>query len=267
MQQQVFVTDVAGNPAINQVALMDRAIDFVFSMKSLADVSEGDVPDEIGRVHETLLTAAVTMMRRQGVSPKVVFPTGAEAVPQIGRFASILTSAQPIDLTALSVVDAGTLDVVVDVPPQPSDDVSASELTADVQPQLSFDLRVVAEPSPETAPIRSPEHTSARKTKPTVAKSGGRHRRRSDVELPTHKLPRRLKRKEDALRWDTIICLEDGRPVQDLAKHLEGLGIKFEDYLAKWDLAPTYPRQAPGHVMKRGVMYEFDPIHRRLIKV
>lgn len=44
---------------------------------------------------------------------------------------------------------------------------------------------------------------------------------------------------------DYLVCLEDGKRVPSLKRHLKKLGLTVEDYIGKWDLPLDYPRSAP----------------------
>lgn len=101
-----------------------------------------------------------------------------------------------------------------------------------------------------------------------IAAAEAPRRRRQDavVAAPQLRLPRRLTRIEDALRTDNIVCLEDGKIVTDLGKHLASIGMTPEAYLTKWNLPESYPMKAPSVIQKRGIEYEFDAVHNRMIR-
>jgi predicted transcriptional regulator len=51
---------------------------------------------------------------------------------------------------------------------------------------------------------------------------------------------------------DYIICLEDGKKLKMLKRHLmTAYGITPEEYRAKWGLKPDYPMVAPNYSRKR----------------
>lgn len=51
---------------------------------------------------------------------------------------------------------------------------------------------------------------------------------------------------------DFIICLEDGKKLKMLKRHLmTSYGLTPEDYRAKWGLKPDYPMVAPNYAAKR----------------
>jgi predicted transcriptional regulator len=51
---------------------------------------------------------------------------------------------------------------------------------------------------------------------------------------------------------DFIICLEDGKKLKMLKRHLmTAYGMTPEDYRAKWGLKPDYPMVAPNYALKR----------------
>lgn len=51
---------------------------------------------------------------------------------------------------------------------------------------------------------------------------------------------------------DYIICLEDGKRLRTLKKHLSGtFGMSIEDYRRRWGLPPEYPTVAPNLAASR----------------
>ncbi len=51
---------------------------------------------------------------------------------------------------------------------------------------------------------------------------------------------------------DFIICLEDGKKLKMLKRHLmTPYGMTPEDYRARWSLKPDYPMVAPNYAKKR----------------
>jgi predicted transcriptional regulator len=51
---------------------------------------------------------------------------------------------------------------------------------------------------------------------------------------------------------DYVICLEDGRRLKSLKRHLRSAyGMTPEQYRAKWGLGPDYPMVAPNYAKKR----------------
>jgi predicted transcriptional regulator len=51
---------------------------------------------------------------------------------------------------------------------------------------------------------------------------------------------------------DYIVCLEDGRPLKMLKRHLKtAYGMTPEQYREKWHLSPDYPMVAPNYVRLR----------------
>ncbi len=55
-----------------------------------------------------------------------------------------------------------------------------------------------------------------------------------------------------SLTNDHIICLEDGKKLKMLKRHLmTAYGMTPEDYRAKWGLKPDYPMVAPNYAAKR----------------
>ncbi len=51
---------------------------------------------------------------------------------------------------------------------------------------------------------------------------------------------------------DYIVCLEDGKRLKMLKRHLmTAYGLTPEQYREKWDLPPEYPMVAPNYAAKR----------------
>ena len=51
---------------------------------------------------------------------------------------------------------------------------------------------------------------------------------------------------------DYLICLEDGKQLKMLKRHLRAVyGLSPEEYRAKWGLAPDYPMVAPNYAKQR----------------
>ena len=55
-----------------------------------------------------------------------------------------------------------------------------------------------------------------------------------------------------SVRRDHIVCLEDGRKMKTLKRHLmSDHGLTPDEYRARWGLAPDYPMVAPAYAEKR----------------
>ena len=50
---------------------------------------------------------------------------------------------------------------------------------------------------------------------------------------------------------DYIVCLECGKKVKMLKRHLSGHGLTVAEYRAKWELPPEYPHTAPNYSAHR----------------
>ena len=51
---------------------------------------------------------------------------------------------------------------------------------------------------------------------------------------------------------DYLICLEDGKKMKMLRRHLKQIyNLTPEEYRARWDLPPDYPMVAPSYAAKR----------------
>lgn len=57
---------------------------------------------------------------------------------------------------------------------------------------------------------------------------------------------------ENSIHNDYIVCLEDGRKLKMLKRHLKAAyGMTSEQYRARWGLPANYPMVAPGYARKR----------------
>ncbi len=63
---------------------------------------------------------------------------------------------------------------------------------------------------------------------------------------------------------DYIICLEDGRQLKTLKRHLSSAyNMTPEAYRAKWGLPPDYPMVAPSYARKRSALAKRIGLGRR----
>jgi predicted transcriptional regulator len=53
---------------------------------------------------------------------------------------------------------------------------------------------------------------------------------------------------------DYLICLEDGKKLKTLKKHLAGLGLTPAQYREKWKLPADYPMVAPNYAAQRSAL-------------
>lgn len=54
---------------------------------------------------------------------------------------------------------------------------------------------------------------------------------------------------------DFIVCLEDGKKLKMLKRHLKtAYNMSPEDYRERWDLAPDYPMVAPNYAKHRSAL-------------
>ena len=57
-----------------------------------------------------------------------------------------------------------------------------------------------------------------------------------------------------SLTPEYLICLDDGKRVKSLKRHLKGLGMTPDQYRAKWGLPASYPMIAPNYSALRSVI-------------
>jgi predicted transcriptional regulator len=57
---------------------------------------------------------------------------------------------------------------------------------------------------------------------------------------------------EDSVHEDYIICLEDGKQLQMLKRHLKTLySMTLDQYRERWNLPESYPMVAPSYARRR----------------
>lgn len=57
---------------------------------------------------------------------------------------------------------------------------------------------------------------------------------------------------EESVTEDHIICLEDGKKLKMIKRHLRAMyGMSVEEYRQRWDLPADYPSVAPNYAKKR----------------
>ena len=61
---------------------------------------------------------------------------------------------------------------------------------------------------------------------------------------------------------DYLICLDDGRRLKSLKRHLAQLGMTPEQYRAKWKLPPDYPMVAPNYSATRAALAKANGLGR-----
>ncbi len=63
---------------------------------------------------------------------------------------------------------------------------------------------------------------------------------------------------------DFLICLEDGKKLKTLKRHLKtAYDLTPDDYRQRWGLAPDYPMVAPNYAKKRSVLAKRIGLGRR----
>lgn len=68
----------------------------------------------------------------------------------------------------------------------------------------------------------------------------------------------------DSITPDYIICLEDGKPMKMLKRHLlRSFNMTPEQYRLKWGLDPSYPMVAPNYAEKRSALARQNGLGQR----
>jgi hypothetical protein len=271
MTQAVLYVNESGKASLNAAAIMESAIELVFNTTDPKDIDSLSISQRIDSAHSAILGIAVKLLAngRTGLVPKAspdIPAVVTQPERQVEKKEVIVAFSPP-------AVPVRVTEPVVEQPsPKPSARILELPLEGPIQPSKQSEVKpaplakrkaespVAREPVQEIFPLDDVASPKVRKQQEALK------RRRADVEAEKAKLPRRLSKKEDALKMDTIVCLEDGQKVVDLARHLEGLGITPEQYRDKWGLSDSYPMKAPSSIQKRGIEYEYDPVRKQLIK-
>ncbi|MDW9479018.1 hypothetical protein GOB57_10120 [Sinorhizobium meliloti] len=258
MSQAVLYVNESGRASINAAAIMESAIDLVFNTTDPADIDSLTIPERIDSAHAAILRIASKLLAN-GMTGNA--PSADPQTPVVEKEVVVAFTPAPAPVASGQVAPAVA---------QPTAQVLELPLERPAQPRRQPAARATppARRSQDVPAARKPVQESFPLGKAVPAKAKGTpKRRRSDIEGPKEKLPRRLSKKEDALKMDTIVCLEDGQRVVDLGKHLETLGMTPEQYQRKWGLSDSYPMKAPSFIQKRGIEYEYDPVHKRMVKL
>jgi predicted transcriptional regulator len=92
------------------------------------------------------------------------------------------------------------------------------------------------------------EHAATPRREPVVAE-----------KAPTPAVPKK------SVFPDYIICLEDGRRMKTLKRHLRSTyDMSPEQYREKWDLPPDYPMVAPNYAARRSTLAKQAGLGRRV---
>lgn len=69
---------------------------------------------------------------------------------------------------------------------------------------------------------------------------------------------------DESVRDDYIICLEDGKMLKTLKRHLwSAFGMTPEDYRRKWNLPHDYPMVAPSYARQRSALAKATGLGRK----
>lgn len=123
--------------------------------------------------------------------------------------------------------------------------------------------RVTPVPAPSAAPVSTrqreiaPAPVIAEPTVQPAPRPRGRARQLRPM-INGHELPKNVTSLEDTISMKSIVCLEDGRKVKDLAAHLRSFDMTPAQYREKWGLSASYPMHAPQMILQRGATFEVD---------
>jgi hypothetical protein len=234
--------------ALDPAAIMDNAIALYFNGADPKDINVESVQQGIEKIHRSLLSITAKVMANS--KPTTSLPVQAESGSPI--LSEVTSSETGRAVSSLQQPVSAPLPSSRQLSLELNSDKAPEHKTADASPSVDVPVSI----STELITASSAPAVSAELPK----------RRKSDADVGKIHLPRRLSSVEDAVRMDTIICLEDGKAVVDLGAHLTSLGIKKDDYIKKWGLPSVYPMRAPSVIQKKGIVFEYDPIHNKVLR-
>jgi hypothetical protein len=264
MSQAVLYVNEHGRASINANAIMESAIKLVFDTTDPDEIDSLTIASRIEDAHVSLLSITAKLLANS-VTATIPAPTAVDSRPDV--VVAFTPPAVPIAKVATPTITPAGADPVVlrhsakilELPLERPAQSRKETVAPTAKAKRASSPVVVPQPIQEGLPLEvGPLEEIKAKAPP--------QRRRSDSKPAMPRLPRRLSRIEDALKEDFMICLEDGKKVTDLGKHLEVIGITPEQYLSKWKLPASYPMKAPSLIQKRGYEYEYDPIRKRMVR-
>jgi len=129
--------------------------------------------------------------------------------------------------------------------------------------------RVTPVQTPSAAPVspRPREIAPAPAVQPAPRPRGRARKLRPMIN--GHELPKNVTSLEETISMKSIVCLEDGRKVKDLAAHLKSLNMTPTQYREKWGLSASYPMHAPLMILQRGATFDVDYVTgtRRRVRI
>lgn len=230
--------------------LISDAVSLVVACISGSEVREDQVAPLLHDVHRTLLGIAVSAGALPGLPSRAEdetqFPARAEALAAIGE--RELEILKEMGVSAAEIRRTAAHAPFVDLQPESETAFQAPEEYAAAEEAAATSGAAI----PAAAETQEPPLKPEKPATPQVSKA------QAKPKAPVLRLPKGLKSADEALGMSTIVCLEDGKKVKDLAAHLAAKGVSAADYKAKWGLPPEYPTQAPSRILKSGATYEVD---------
>lgn len=152
------------------------------------------------------------------------------------RLASAPTRATHTDSTSVDTLLAATSQIVsAYIMNRPAEQLNLTGLTADV----FATLRSLAEETGASSSATSNGGRETSRRKPVVAV-------------------------EESVKADYLVCLEDGKRVKMLKRHLKtAYNMSPEEYRARWNLPANYPMVAPNYAVVRSQLAKKIGLGRR----
>jgi predicted transcriptional regulator len=147
--------------------------------------------------------------------------------------------------------------------PAPVIPAPAARIASPIRDKTATPSVTVRTPEPALRPVQEVSAPSLRmdmkrRKADAEAKNKPLEKRLQAPPESSRKLPKGLYSINDAIQDDFIVCLDDGRKVKDLEKHLDAKGVTMATYLEKWGLPSEYPTRAPSLILTKGTVYEYN---------
>lgn len=287
MTHAVLYVNEFGKASIDAKAVMDSAIKLVFETTDPEDI-DLSILSRIDRAHIAVLSVAMKVIanearRVENEATSIAPPEATQHIDEPSLVPSFETVSELAETEALPTEELTAFnpsdepdDIVEEFLPDLSAVPKIEHTSTETVAKTVSKPKRIAKRRAESPLLRRPVQETlpleeARPAKPSTkdrSKKGTPvlNRRSTDKTPAKAALPRRLSKKEDALKMDTIVCLEDGQKVVDLGRHLESIGMTAEEYKKKWQLSDSYPMLAPNAIQKRGIEYEYDHTRKRMIR-
>lgn len=258
--------------------VIPATVDMMIAAIESDSVTMDNYDEWLSKIGASILTAAQQTVtpdmepyvpRFDGIPMPHVLPLVHQINHDIGGDFSIsIEHDEGVRTSALAYQPAGVLPVSEIELASPASVNFIAEITPPVPVTSSAFVSAVPQPQPSrarpvqdiNAPTLSPSHNRRKSDRQQPVRKGTAARIAAPPE-PKLRLPRGIRSVNETVRFDGIICLEDGKKVPDLAQYLqEKFNVTPEDYRKKWGLSEGYPMKSPKLILTHGHVRQYQPV-------